>query len=83
MFSKPSVVSEAIPCLSLSSLNWIWLIHSWLCLKFLQIHLHPSREECPDYSRDGEMSIFLFPSRQREQTDSAEESLGCFPGETR
>lgn len=71
-----------MPCISLSSLNWIGLIHSWLCLKFLQIHSHPSREECPDHTRDGEMSIPLLPSRHREQIDSAEELLWCFPGET-
>lgn len=69
-------------CLSMSSLNWIWLIHSWLCPKFLPIHLSPSREECPDQIRHGERSIPLLPSRHREQIDPAEESLGCFPRET-
>lgn len=82
MLSKPLTLSWAMPCLSLSSLNWVCLIHSWLCLKLLQIHLRPSREECPDHSWAGERSIPLFLSRHREQIDSAEESLRCFPGET-
>lgn len=59
------------------------LANSFLALsKVLADIFCPPREECPDQIRDWERSIPLFPSRHKEQIDSAEESLACFPGES-